>query len=337
MAVFSTNQNRQLYVVQDIVTTEPTKLGEAQLGKTADGKQFFFKYMGHGGLIRTDLIDVANVDYARHTVKEELQTKLKQAVISLDAKLNGGNPIAGQDYLVRIIIKNYLAPGDSSVAIKHGVVHAYNGMTAEDFYKTLAKSLTMNFSKEVVPLLTFEASTTGVTVKEVEQPWVFGTMSQEPVNFEIYATTVKYQGDEVFWASLDNEGKIAITDSTSVIGNGKKMADLEWFCMGERGDQYRMMGYPNVIPTKYMVDPTKEYDVIDIHYSFMDDGVSNFKSEKDITFIVIPEKAEALKTALTGLGITVSSKQVASGLSLRENEDHLEEDIEDVEDDTENQ
>lgn len=312
MAVFSTNQNRQLYVVKAVVTTEPATLGDLKIGTVTlgDRKQIFFKYMGQGGKLRTDLIDVDSVCYARLTGKAELQRKLRKAVIQLDPNLNSGNPIAGQDYLVRIIIHNYLAPGDANVGIKHGVVHAVAGMTAAQFYQKLAKSLEMNFSREVQPLLKFEASATGVTVTEIVQPYVVGFMSQEPVNFEVIATTVRYQGDDVIWSNRGDDDKIAITDTTTVVGNGSKIADLEYFCMGERGDQYRdWVAMPQRLPVKYMVDPTKEYDVLDLHYSFSDTGMNNQKSEKDITFVSETSSViTSIKTALTGQGITVQEK-----------------------------
>lgn len=306
MAVFSTNQNRQFYVVNKVVTTEPAALGEIMLGKTPDGKQFYFKYFGQGGLTRTDLIDVDRVCYARLTSRDELQRPLKKAVISLDPKVNEGKPIAGQDYIVRIIINNYLAIGDGNTAIKHGAVHAYAGMTAAQLYTELAKSLEMNYSKEVVPLLSFKATATGVEVMEVEQPWHLGTMKQEPVNFQIFGVPVRFQGDDVLWTTRGSDDMVEIENSTTVIGDGKKIADLEYFCMGERGDQYRNMGWPHVIPTAYMVDASKEYDVLDMHYFFSDTGVNVQKSEKDITFVSdTAATLTAMKTALTELGITV--------------------------------
>lgn len=311
MAVFSTNQNRQFYVAVASVTNEPATLGDLKLGSTDDGK-VFFKYLGKGGLLRSDLIDKDSISYAKVTRKAQMERKLKKAVISLGSNgVDGsGNPISGQEYIVRIYIHNYLAPGDTNVAIKYGAVHAVAGMTAKEFYDVLAKSLTQNFSREVQPLLTFTASETGVTVQEVEQPWHLGTMSQEPVNFDIVPTTIVKEGEEVVWATTNAEGKVDLVDSTTIISNGKKIADLEYFCMGERGDQYRGKGWPNVIPTEYMVDPNKSYDVIDIHYAFSDTGVNVQKSEKDI--IIVGESKtsgdviSAIKAKLVALGITVN-------------------------------
>lgn len=313
MAVFSTNQNRQFYVVKKIVTTEPATLGDLKINTitVGDKKQLFFKYMGQGGLIRTDLIDIPSVCYARLTKKAELQRKLKKATIKLDSNVNGGNPIVGQDYIVRILIHNYLAPGDTNVAIKHGAVHAVAGMTPAVFYQKLAKSLEMNFSRELQPLLTFKATATGVEVTEVVQPYVVGFMSQEPVNFEVIATTVRYQGDDVIWAERDEDTeKIELEDTNTIVGDGAKIADLEYFCMGERGDQYRDWACtPQRLPVKYMVDPTKEYDVLDMHYYFSDTGVNVHKSEKDITFVSETTAVlNSISTELGKLGITVQTK-----------------------------
>lgn len=312
MAVFSTNQNRQLYVAVASVTQEPATLGDLKISSTDDNK-IFFKYLGKGGLLRSDLIDKDSITYARVTKKEELQRKLKQAVISVDAKsLDEGNLIAGQDYIVRIYIHNYLAPGDAHTAIKYGAVHATAGMTPAQFYTKLADSLTKNFSREVTPLLTFTADTNGVTVKEVVQPWVLGTMAQEVVNFEVVPATILVSGEEVSWAAVNPEGTVDITNNGPVVGNGKKIADLEYFCMGERGDQYRKVAGINALPVEYMVDPTKEYDVLDIHYSFSDTGVNVQKSEKHITIVGTGGVIAAIKAKLVAapFNVTVTEKTV---------------------------
>lgn len=314
---YSVNQNRQFYVAKkenkellnvikkgEKLTAElgDIALGEVKRKDAEEASQIYFKHFGPGGLTRTDLIDVDKICYANITPADALKTELKKAVISLDPNINGGIPIAGQDYIVRIVIHNYLAPGDTNWTVKHGAVHAYAGMDATKFYEKLAKSLEMNFSREVQPLLTFEADGNGVTVTEVEQPWNLGHMSQEPVNFEVIATTVRWQGDDVIWAKRDEETeKIELEGTGEYLLDGKKIADLEWFCMGERGDQYRD-NVPGAlrIPSKTMVDSEKEYDVLDIHYFFSDTGVNVQKSEKDITIVAEKDSGilDTLKEAL---------------------------------------
>lgn len=229
------------------------------------------------------------------------------------------------------------------------MVHAYAGMTPSKFYTVLAMSLAKNFSREVYPLLKFKLVTssgviekevtpnskikpssaavgtfdfdpyskeyTGVLLEEVEQDWRLGVMSQVPVycfdNGSIQSSPIVFNGDERLWVTVTKgEG--------NTVHNGKEIADLEYFCMGERGDQYRNMGWPNVIPTKYLVDPSKEYDVINIHYFYQGDGISVQKSEKDIQ-IVVPRPGEGDYTNVNAL-ITAIKAVVPSevGKSLKE-------------------
>lgn len=305
MAIYSVNQNRQFYVITEVVTATPAREGQLQIGKTKDGKQIFFKHFGKGGLTRTDLIDVDKACYAKLTPRVDMQRKLKKATVTLSADVNGGLPIAGQDYVLRIQVNNYLAPGDAAVLIKSAAVHATKAMAAEGgaeaFYKKMAESLTMNFSRDPQPLLEFEGTADGVTITEVgNQPWRLGILSQEAVNFEAIPTVVRYDGEDVIW------GETEYGETDEVVGNGKQIADLEYFCSAERGDMFRNMGYPLNIDVKMMVNPELEYDVLDLHYFFSDAGVQVHKSEKDITFVSNTAKALTdLKTALTTAGITV--------------------------------
>ena len=253
MATFSVNQNRQLFVAKNVVTTTPAAVGDLKLGGDKAGTYMYFQHMGYGGLTRSDKIDLSNVMYAKTTKAGALSRKLKNATVTLDSEVNGGNPISGQDYVLRIFFRQYIGNSDIYQEAKYGVVHGYKGMTASDFYKTLALSLAMNFSKEVIPLLKFYLKTasgntevtsstakstltgtyTGVIIEEAEQPWRLGVRKQEEVFFDVIPTTVLFNSDEVTWGTVENG------TSETIIKNGKKMADLEYFCMGERGDQYR--------------------------------------------------------------------------------------------------
>lgn len=315
MAIFNVNQNRQFYVITKVETKEPANEGEIKLGKTADGKQIFFKHFGKGGLTRTDLIDVDKICYAKVTPKTDMQRKLKKATVALSADVNEGKPIVGQDYVLRVQINNFLSPGDASVYIKSNAVHATKAMSEDvgKFYQAMVDSLKKNFSREKqtagMNLLKFEVSKTsddshtanGIIITEVgDQPWRLGVLSQEPVNFEVIPTTVRFEGEDVIW------GTVKMGEAEGYVGNGKQVADLEYFCMAERGDMFRNMGWPNNIDVKYMVNPSKEYDMLDLHYFFSGDGVQVHKSEKDITFVADePTVMTALKNALTGVGVTV--------------------------------
>lgn len=323
MATFSVNQVRQLYVATALKT--PHVLASDAAGSIAVKNDtvkshLYFEYKGADNLMRSDLIDTKNILYAKATDATAMAHDLKSVTIALDSNVNGSAPVAGQDYILRIAFKQYVGMSDEDQYFKYGMVHAYAGMDASEFYKVLAVSLAKNFSREVVPLIKIEIKTasattevtpttkvadltgtyTGVVITEVEQPWRLGVMAQTPVYFTVQSVPVTVNGDERYWATL--------TESTSgSISNGKTIADLEYFCMGERGDMYRQVGWPNNIPTTYLVDPAKAYYVFDIHYAYVGSNESVQKSEKTIT-IVCADKAELNKV--------ITAFNTATGLSV---------------------
>lgn len=322
--VFSTNQVRQLYVATDVKEGAAHVLATDTVGtialKTDNAKShMYFEYRGVGGLVRSDLIDVDKVLYAKATPASALARKLKKATVTLDATVNGGNPIAGQDYILRIVFRQYLGMSDEDQYQKYGMVHAHAGMTASDFYKTLAISLAKNFSRELVPLVKFKIGATEVTpntkladiagaadslvIEEVEQPWTLGIQEQVPVYFEVYPTTVTFNSDERIWGEVE----MGDTGAANAIKDGKIIADLEYFCLGERADQYRNIGWSNAIPSKTLVDPTKEYHVLDIHYAYVGSNECVQKSEKDIT-IVSADKAD--------INTLIDALEAATGMEI---------------------
>ena len=325
MTVFSTNQVRQLYVANAYKTPHvlaTDAAGSIAVKSDTAKNHLYFEYKGADNLMRSDLIDIKNILWAKATDAEDMAHKLKAVTVTLDSTINEGKPVAGQDYILRIAFRQFVGMSDADQYFKYGMVHAYSGMEASDFYKKLALSLVKNFSRETTKLLSFtledsegegtpvdsttkEDALTGtyraLVIDEVAQDWVLGKKEQTPVYFEVQPTTITIEGDERIW------GKVEDTESSGTIANGRKIADLEYFCMGERGDMYRGVGYPNNITTTYLVDPSKPYYTLDLHYAYVGSNESVQKSEKDIT-IVSADKAElnkiiaAINTA-TGLNI----------------------------------
>ena len=344
---YSVNQVRQLYVAK--VLKNPVLASDAAgsiaVKNDTAKNHLYFEYKGADNLMRSDLIDIKNILYAKATDADDMAHKLKAVTVTLDSEVNAGAPVAGQDYILRIAFRQYVGMSDEDQYFKYGMVHAYAGMDADEFYKVLALSIAKNFSREVVPLIKVEVHSAGTTSKggfdsagymvvtpttkdngksdttnpyyatdtlvtdidsiritEVEQPWRLGVMAQTPVYFTVQPVAVMVNGDERIWAT--------VTEGTNgTIGNGKKIADLEYFCMGERGDMYRGIGFPNNIVTTYLVDPTKTYYTFDIHYAYVGNNESVQKSEKDIT-IVCSDKTEFNKivTAFnTATGLTIAT------------------------------
>lgn len=322
MAAFSVHQVRQLYVAN--AYKENLKAlkdaGDITVVREEKGKgdAIYFQYMGALlDKMRSDLIKVDNITNLRATKAEDMAIKLKGYTLTLDPEVNGGQPVAGQDYILRLAFREYIGMSEADQYFKYGMVHAFSGLSASDFYKKMAYSLVINLSKDVTALVdvylydgsaetkveamsweAFDKAYTGtytaIRFVEAVQPWHLGTMPQAVIPFKVQPVDVLVDGDQRIW------GKVESYDPQVSLPEGQLIADLEYFCMGERGDQYRNMGWPNVIPTKYLVDPSKEYDVLNIHYFYQGDGISVQKSEKDIQ-IVVPRPGEKDYTNINAL------------------------------------
>ena len=200
---------------------------------------------------------------------------------------------------------------------------------------------------------TFTQTYTGVLIEEVEQDWILGVKQQKPTIFTINPTWVNTgtasAPNEVVWGDViynngqkvvggaDPYNTIDTSNAPAAAGtviNSKLMADYEYFYMGERGDQYRMVGFPNYIPTTYLVDPTNAYgyDTITIHFAYVGANHSVQKSEKDITILVprastdndssdellaVGAKAQSLLNAINAAVISsADSRYIAAGEHL---------------------
>lgn len=340
MATFSTNQARQLYVAKalkspNVISTDA--VGSIAVKSDTPKTHLYFEYMGAGGMTRSDLIGINKIIYAKATDADDLSYNLIRYKVTLDTTVNGGLPVAGQDYLLRVMFRNYIGLSEEHQYVKYGMVHAITGMTASEFYKIMALSLVKNFSREEENLLRFyletggtEAGTvagspteitketkestltgtyTGIIIEEAPQDWVLGVIEQMPVDFTLLPDSIVSDGDSRIW------GVVKKVTSVNTIEDGHKIADLEYFCMGERGDIYRMVGFPNVIRTKYLVDPEVKYNVIDIHYSYIGHNESVQKSEKDIT-IVVPKVGANNQTSNKLTNDIINAINTATGLSI---------------------
>lgn len=333
----SVNQVRHLFVVKDVKETsaELTKVGDVKV-KTTKAGDVFLQYMGEGGLLTSDLIKKGQVLSAKAVSADTMKKQLKQVTLILDPTINGGQPVAGQDYIVDVMVSNYICMAEESVLVKFGAVHATANMGASDFYKELAKSLVRNFSRDVNKFFkiylkssdseeevtmhstpSFDA--TGIVIKEqsFEKDYVRGEVPVTTVNFRVLPKTILSDGEEVIPFVVEEDGSVAIENKTAVgtdtvvtIGNGYEIADTEYFTMGERGDLYRQMGYPNTIRTKYTVDENQQYDVIDINFYFVGRGIDAQKSEKMITLVMPYDSSHTVANnvigKLTTAGITIA-------------------------------
>lgn len=330
--VISINQVRQLYVAKALkantaaLTTAGDIVPKADTAKTT----LYFQYMSPAGIVSSDKIDIANIMYAKATSSDALAHKLVRYSVTLDADVADA-PVAGQNYILRLAFRQYIGLSEEDQYFKYGEVIARSGMTASDFYKKMAISLAKNLENktESTPLVniylisaaastdvpvtsaTKESDLTAtdynqIIIEETEQPWVLGMMPQAFIPFTPQSLTITVDGEERLWA------KAEVVTPKNTVPDGHLMADLEYFCMGARGDIYRGMGYPNIIKTTYLADPDAIYDTLDIHYFYTGSNESVQKSEKTITLIAVNDGSHTAMNALIGAINTASGLTIAT-------------------------
>lgn len=325
MFIGSDNQFRNLYVMKAYKDSKSAlaAVGDLKLKVDTAKSNVYLVYKDTEDTITSDLISIKNLLYAKATKAADMARKLNSQSVTLNE-----DPISGQDYVLNVEVRNFVALGDDSTHIKFGAVHAVKGMTKSDFYKAMAVNLAKNLSREPSPILNVlltkndsaasgekdsevavllngkmqnlaalksTESYTDIIIDEVEQPWRRGVAQVEPVNFNTTCGTVLVDGDDVIWGTVEKE-------EGDPVNNGKQIADMEWFYHGTRGDIYREATYPDNFDFKPLVDETKAYSTLDIHFAYVGPGVEVAKSERTIT-VVCADAAElnklitAIKTA----------------------------------------
>ena len=309
MANYSVNQVHHLYVAKGYNATVNAESAAGTIGgvKTVDdirGKEVYFNYKGVESVLTSDFIQIHNIGYAKAIKAADMVTVMKKVKIALKSDVNEGNVVSGQDYVMSIDFKNFFSSGDASRYYKDAAVHGTTSMTAEQFYAKMVDSLNKAFSREnganstSNPYLKFTSDANGLYIEEKPQEWALGTKKARRIMFDVFCSTIYTGGEDLVWGEVSDvtPTKADAVVGTNAIGNGQQIADLEWFCMGERGDQYRNVGWPNVIPTKYLVDPTKQYNVLELHYAFTDTGVNSYRTEKEIT--IVAEEASVINNLI---------------------------------------
>jgi hypothetical protein len=317
MFIGSDNQFRNLYVMKTYKASESAlaAVGDTTLKVDTAKNSMYLVYKDTEDNLTSDIIDLKNLLYVKSTKAADMARKLNSQSVTLNE-----DPISGQDYVLNVEVRNFVALGDDSTHIKFGAVHAVKGMTKSDFYKAMALNLAKNLSREPSPILnvslnkynskvavlvngkmqnlaalTSTETYTSIIIDEVEQPWRRGVAQVEPVNFNTTCGTVLVDGNDVIWGTVEKE-------EGDHINNGKQIADMEWFYHGTRGDIYREATYPDNFDFKPLIDETKAYSTLDIHFAYVGPGVEVAKSERTIT-VVCADAAElnklitAIKTA----------------------------------------
>lgn len=325
MAQFSTNQVRHVYVANSLKSNAAgvTNLGDLAVIQAKDHngtatKGFYLLTKGYGGLTRSDIVEEGKIEYITSTAAAKMAHKKKQYTLSLksDASLWSSNAVtakfANQDILVRMYFKQYISIGEEDTYQKYGVVHTYTGMTKAQFIQTLYESLEANMSREADKMVEFEltgasngvaSNSSTIVIKEKEPDWVLGVRQQAWTNFEVTASKAEIDGAEVNVFTTDTNGFIPSDFNGGTVSNSKVIADLEYFAMGDRADIYRNLGWPNVRPSKLLVDAeaANGYDLVDIVYYFSGPVEDVQRSRKQMTIVAPAGSGAAIKTAIDAI------------------------------------
>ena len=269
----STSQVRQLYVVTGLADSTPTTEGNIQVKATAGNKEVYFLHKGKGGLVHSDLIPVKLIRSLTQTAYAKMHTKLKSKTITIS-----DTPIVGQTYDIKLTFRNYIGMGDEDTTVRVAAKTVKSSMTNAQLATALKNALEANMAGE--NLCSLSVASNVITVTEVEQPWELGKFPVAVIPFEITLGTIIENG------VTHNEWGTVAEGSTSTANDAiKKLADLEWFCMGDRASQDRQGG-PYALESKMMINMGSTYDVINICYAFQGEGVSAQFSEKQLHLLV---------------------------------------------------
>lgn len=323
--VFSTNQVRQFYVVKSVDTAAHVKDGTANTpgatalltfddwGQHQDPETYEFIYvnaakeLGHSDLIHRENIRKVNFTYASQ-LRTYVPTVKVVNTMTAWASATDDNDLTkfktGDVFYMNFSFPGFLNATDEEIETKT-VVMQYDSTVASGSWAqqmvdaiTLAFNSKKNLDNDLLYAYVDTTDTNNMTViieMKPGKPWINGIADNKPNKVVIDNLTMEnWHTPNLVSLPLENNSRVqkygTATDitgqaNTHYIPNGKLTRDLEYFCMGERGDHYRMIGWPNYIPTKYLTDASKEYDYLDIHYYFQGEGVRSDKSEKLITLV----------------------------------------------------
>lgn len=279
MSVFNTDQARHFYVTNTVS------------GIFKDGGEFAKIDVGSTyAAASSDIIEKKQVEYINVTsaVNKLVRQRSKVTVGVNSAILDSGNVPAGYHFVLKLIFRQFVSNSDEDRLVKIADVYTKTSMTPANFMTALKESIDKNLAAEEsasgVTLLTRAVSSNTLVLTEAYMPWSLGKMSVATLPFDVVAEPIVIDNIEVDWASLS---KAAVSkDNTDTLAGARKLADLEWFCLGERGDIYRGINWPNNFETKYQIDATGStaYSIVDLTYFYMGNNEDIQHSRKTVTF-----------------------------------------------------
>jgi len=328
MATFSTNQVKHLYVAKALDTSLDT-VGDIAASAVGD-KDIVLKYVGNDGKVRSDIINLDKLVYAKAIKASTMDQYLDSSYIAC------GTAAANQSYILKVIFNSFSSPTDDDKGFIFAEYTAKSGDAAKNILAGLAVNLAKNATKAAYNSLINVYVTTqsagqsltlntnawkveasdaestvaaygslaGLVIEAADQPWSLGKEAFNLLRFDVFADTIVSSGVDTVWATITK----GTTHPTAALHNSKKIADLEWFCMGERGDVYRDISWPNSFTFTPLVNPnaTYGYHILELAFYYDGDAEDVQKSPKEIV-LAVPAEGATTYTAINAIIGTASS------------------------------
>lgn len=303
MQNFSTNQFRNLYVAKALKTgtAAVADAGDIKLVATKNNEDIMFQYVNGDGLItHTDIIKVANITDVNHATANSLVTPLMKKTVTLNTGVTLAN-LKGKHVSLTLNLREFIGL-DYSENYPITVTVYVDTTTASTFWtalKTELENALLPFGSKVP--VTVSGGTSNLEITEKAQKWVRGKLAATPIHFELEASLVADASNPmeyVAWATISDPVK------NGEISGDFKLADLEYFTMGERGDFIRTYAYPNDYNPTYLINPvagTKTYDVITIEFYYQGSAEDVQKSPKTIQIAAPSSVATSIKSAIDAI------------------------------------
>jgi len=309
-------------------------LGEMKAFVNDSKNHLYFEYRGHGGVTRSDLIPISNIEYINLSKKEDLRVRLvgKKVIFdttnpitssySVNVKVSGIKDLNESDPL-QVIAHYNPAATNSTKAIAEVALHLAKG-AEKTLFNSVEIFVSDSDSETALGTLTKVEANSKIDTIDATQPKAIVIKENKPepwnefnrvrrIMLEVDSFITNGDGPKIINAPFD------YTQAENYVGNGILVKDDEYFYLGVRGNLYPSCS-TYIGASLGVADETQEYDVLDIHYSHIDSGNTSYKSEKDITIAGKKAELETLLEKLKGAKETtiVSPTAPKKGPSLEE-------------------
>lgn len=221
--------------------------------------------------------------------------------------LNDGGSLSVENY--RHILGAYVTPQDVTGITFTDVL---NGIKA-NLDKTLSREYNSDFT------ITVNTGAGELSVEGGSRDFVLGKKDGRPVEFDLIAAVRDNGGDStVSDTRYDDLSVVVVQPGDAGTGTGNQVANLEWARAGEKGDRYRMIGYPNNFDTKYYANPGSTYHIVNIAY-FEDRKYTNVERQYRVLQVAVEnadQDGAGAGTALTAVNALINDLEVVTGRTI---------------------